>query len=367
VLVIDNDKVAELLKVEDVIEVLHESYVDLAAGAGICRPRIDMRIPTGDGESVYQWGTMEGGSARTGYFAIRMKSDILTEIERDGNRTQEKYCTQPGTFCGLVLLFSVRNGEPLALINDGVLQHMRVAADSAIGVRYGANEFAPVLGMIGSGGMARSHVEAVLTVRDVKRVQVYSPTKANRERFADEMSETFGLEAIAVNEPEDVYRGADIISGCTDAVGPVVQGLYLNPGTHVTCIGGRPDTDAFARFDRWLRLGDATMPHSNPALATRDESISYIANDDDPVWQKHRHSNRSWRPPTDGSRVISLCQILNGEASVRNGENDITFSERGNSQGAQFHAVAGLIYEKARAEGIGREIPTDWLLQDIRD
>ena len=164
--------VAELLEVQDVIDVLRDAYIDLASGAGICRPRIDMRIPTGEGDSVYQWGTMEGGSGRTGYFAIRMKSDILTEVESDGNRTQEKYCIRPGTFCGLVLLLSVRNGEPLALINDGVLQHMRVAADSAIGIRYGANEDASVLGMFGSGGMARDHVEAVLAVRNVKRVQV---------------------------------------------------------------------------------------------------------------------------------------------------------------------------------------------------
>ena len=69
-LVIDNTMVSDLMKVEDVIDVLTGSYVDLAQGVGICRPRIDMRIPIGDGESVYQWGTMEGGSARTGYFAI---------------------------------------------------------------------------------------------------------------------------------------------------------------------------------------------------------------------------------------------------------------------------------------------------------
>ena len=366
-LVIDNEMVTSLLKVEEVIEVLRQSYLDLAAGAGICRPRIDMRIPTGDGESVYQWGTMEGGSARSGYFAIRMKSDVLTEIERDGNRTQEKYCIQPGTFCGLVLLLSIRNGEPLALINDGVLQHMRVAADSAIGAGYGANEHAPVLGMIGSGGMARSHVEAILAVRDLKRVQVYSPTKANRERFADEMGEKYGLETAAVSEPEDVYQGADIVSGCTDAVGPVVHGRSLDPGTHVTCIGGRPDGEALVRFDRWLRLADASVPHDNSSLATQDEHISYVANDNDPVWQKHQHSNRVWRLPVNDKRVVSLTQVINSEVKVRNSESDITFSERGNAQGAQFHAVAGLIYENALANGVGREIPTEWLVQDIRD
>ena len=70
------------------INVLEQSYIDLFSGEGICRPRIDMRLPNGIGDSVYQWGTMEGGSARTGYFAIRMKSDVLVEETVGGNRTQ---------------------------------------------------------------------------------------------------------------------------------------------------------------------------------------------------------------------------------------------------------------------------------------
>ncbi len=45
----------------------------------------------------------------------------------------------------------------------------------------------------------------------------------------------------------------------------------------------------------------------------------------------------------------------------------ITYSERGNLQGAQFYAVAGKVYEAARRAGLGREIPTEWFLQDIRN
>ena len=56
----------------------------------------------------------------------------------------------------------------MALINDGYLQHMRVGADSGIGAKYMAREDAEVVGMIGSGGMARSHVEAFLLARRSK-------------------------------------------------------------------------------------------------------------------------------------------------------------------------------------------------------
>ncbi|MFC6066550.1 hypothetical protein [Streptomyces ochraceiscleroticus] len=85
-----------------------------------------------------------------------------------------------------------------------------------------------------------------------------------------------------------------------------------------------------------------------------------------PVWQRHRHGHHPRRPPA-GARTVSLQDVLTGRAAAREDSRQITFSERGNIQGAQFHAVAALVYERARKRGLGREVPLDWLLQDIRD
>ena len=82
-----------------------------------------------------------------------MKSDIIYESQYNGVTTQEKYCVRPGLYCGLILLTSIENGEFLAFINDGHLQHMRVGADGGIGVKYMASPDAEVVGMLGSGGM----------------------------------------------------------------------------------------------------------------------------------------------------------------------------------------------------------------------
>lgn len=367
-LLIDNEVTASVLKMPAVVEVLEVAYRDLAAGEALCRPRIDMRFPTDLGDSVYQWGTMEGGSAASGYYAIRMKSDVLTEVAYGGTRTQEKYCVEPGTFCGLVFLLSTRTGEPLAILNDGVLQHMRVGADSAIGTRYAARADARILGMLGSGGMARSHLDALLTVRPLERVQVYSPTQANRERYAAEMSQRYGLEVVAVDEPRDAFRGADIVAGCTDAAGEVIIGEWLEPGMHVTCVGGRPDPRARERFDVWLRLGTAPAPLSDPTWRPAEEYLVYAARPQDPVWAQHT-SGRARRPPSGpgAPRLVSLEDVLSGRDQARTSDTEITFSERGNIQGAQFFAVAGHVYELCRARGLGRELPTSWFLQDIRD
>src|SRR6266508_4618089 len=152
-LIINNAEVAKVLTMETTLEALEQAYLAVAQQEAVCRPRIDISIPTSDPRKTYQWGTMEGGST-SGYFAIRMKSDVVYETEYNGVVTEERYCTKPGLFCGLIFLTAVETGEPLAFINDGVLQHMRVGGDGGIGVKYMANPDAEVIGMLGSGGMA---------------------------------------------------------------------------------------------------------------------------------------------------------------------------------------------------------------------
>lgn len=365
-LILSNQDVQQVLTMEITMEALERAYQELIEERAVCRPRIDVQVPTSQSGKIYQWGTMEGGST-SGYFAIRMKSDVIYEQEYEGARTQEKYCVRPGKFCGLILLNSIENGEPLALINDGYLQHMRVGADSGIGAKYMARENAKVLGMLGSGGMARSHLAAFMLVRHIERVQVYSPTRSHREEYAREITEAFDVEAVPVSHPRDVYRGADIVSGCTDSAVDVIIGEWLEPGTHVTCIGGKPDAATFERVDVSLRLGTAPPPWGLPQMKLPDEYLTYAAIPGENAGFEMKRGGKRAHGVQGGEKAIGLAELLSGQKKGRTSPLQITYSERGNIQGAQFFAVAGKVYELAKEKGLGRELPTDWLLQDIRD
>jgi ornithine cyclodeaminase/alanine dehydrogenase-like protein (mu-crystallin family) len=368
-LIINNDDVARILTMADTLEVLEEAYADLATRDAVCRPRIDIQIPTEKSGVIYQWGTMEGGSTR-GYFAIRMKSDIMYEREYSGVRVHERYCVKPGLYCGLIFLTSIRNGEPLALINDGVLQHMRVGADGGIGVKYMSREDSHVVGMLGAGGMARSHMDAFMLVRDIKRVQVFSPTPANRERYADEIRQKHGVEVVVCDNPRDVYRGADIIAGCTNSSVPVIRGEWLEPGQHVLNVGGgtgMPDADVRDRIDVYFRFGNAPAPEGLPEMQLADEWITYTARPDIDFKLKKKPPGHRAHGVAMPDRVVYLGELKNGTKAGRGSRDQITYSERGNLQGNQFHAVAGRVYELAKNRGLGREIPTEWLLQDIQN
>jgi len=368
-LLISNEDAGRLLTMLAVIEALEGSYRDLASGEAVCRPRIDVELPSGDPGQLYRWGTMEGGGP--GYFAIRMKSDIVHWQEENGVATREKYCVRPGLFCGLILLFSTQTGEPLALLNDGVIQHMRVGGDSAIGVKYMARENSQIIGMLGSGGMARSHIEAFLAVRPgIRRLQIYSPTRTNREKFATEAAERYGIEAVAVEAPEAIYEGADIVAAVTDAARPVLDGNRLEAGCHVVNIGagGSPDQRTIERCDVYLRFGNAPAPRGRPEFALDDEFLSYTADAAMPVLE-NRPKGASEDPHgvLALEKLVSLAEVLDDPGRGRKTADQITYSERGNLQGAQFWAVASVVYEAAIKAGLGRDLPTEWFVQDIRN
>ena len=127
-----------------------------------------------------------------------MLSDMVAWPREDARTRENKYAKIPGTFCGLLFLFSSQDATPVAMINDGILQHIRVGGGAGLGVKYLARQNSEIVGMIGSGGMARTYLDAFCQVRNIKKVKVYSP---------------FSRSAIAANTvPAQVRKSLAVIS-----------------------------------------------------------------------------------------------------------------------------------------------------------
>lgn len=370
-LFIDNETVKQVLSMDECIRAQEEAFRGLLTRDSVHRSRIDVYVPCDREDGYFRWGTMEGASKTLGVHAIRMKSDIVYwPTDEQGNSTEEKYCMEPGTYCGLIFLVSTRTGEPLALINDGHLQHMRVGGGAGIGAKYLAREDAQVVGMLGSGGMARTYLQAFCTVRPIHKVRVYSPTKANREAYAEEMAETLGLEVEAVDSPEQAVRGADIVSTCTDAMAPVISGEWLEPGMHVTNLGNfELDEAVYERANLVVKQGLSGVVPNDPdqrvEVGRGHSPVAYIAGTDEevlrlPPARKNDHFFREGHFPT-------FADIASGKNPGRIRDDEITLYLNGGNQGLQFAAAGWVAYQRAKELGLGRELPTQWFLQDIRD
>ena len=71
--------------------------------------------------------------------------------------------------------------------------------------------------------------------------------------------------------------------------------------------------------------------------------------------------------PDDIIEMTQLVELVSGRARGRSNRQQTTFFLNVGAIGVQFEAVAAAVFEAARKQGLGRKIPTDWFLQDIRD
>src|SRR5712691_12219053 len=182
-LILSNADVEKLLTMPECIDALEESYVELAEGRGVNRTRSDCITPTSNPNAIYGLKSMDGVIPKFGIGAIRINSDIVTFPKKGNNVVREKVPAANGRYVGLVLLFSSENGEPLAILPDGVMQRMRVGAANGLGLKYLARKEAKTVGILGSGWQAGAQLMAVCAVRNIESIRCFSPSRNNCEAF----------------------------------------------------------------------------------------------------------------------------------------------------------------------------------------
>ncbi len=173
-LLLTNDDVERALTMRDCIDVLERAYPELGEGIGVSRTVSQIFTPTGHSkDALYSFKSMDGVAPFAGIAAIRLTSEILTwPKDASGRAKKVRIGAAPnGRFVGLVLLFSTTTGEPLAILPDGVIQRLRVAATTGLAAHYLARKDASEVAMLGCGWQAGAQVQAIIEVRKVKRIR----------------------------------------------------------------------------------------------------------------------------------------------------------------------------------------------------
>ncbi|MFQ5851677.1 MAG: ornithine cyclodeaminase family protein [Candidatus Binatia bacterium] len=363
-LYINNWDISQILTPKHCIEALEEAFHLLSRGEAVSRPRTDVWVPCGRTDAYYRWGSMEGAIQPWGIFVTRMKSDIVTWTKEG---TDELHCVEPGTYSGFILVFSTRNGEPLAIMNDGILHHLRVAGGAALGLNYLAREDASIVGILGSGGMARAYLSAFREVRPISKAKVYSPTKAHREAYVEDMGRELGIPTEAYDRPEPVVRGSDIVATCTDCTGPVVTDpSWIEEGMHLTNVSSREwSWELVQRCDLVVQVGTETL---GPGMGKQDSErqygwASWIIGQPEEIARVPKRTVSN----IDFLKYPFLADLLKDPSKRRTSPNQITFFHNLGLLGFQFAAVAGKAYLLAREKGLGQQVSTEPFLQDIRD
>jgi ornithine cyclodeaminase/alanine dehydrogenase-like protein (mu-crystallin family) len=233
-------------------------------------------------------------------------------------------------------LFDGKTGALLALIQADYLGQMRTGAASGVATQYMARPDAAEVGVYGSGKQARTQVQAVCKVRKVRRVQVYSPNEEHRRRFAQEMQELCQCDVEPVPRPEMAAEDKDVIITATTSREPVLNGNWIAEGTHLNIVGsnflGKAEVDAVA-----VRRCDSIVVDSKDQA--RLEAGDFV--------QALEEGSVHW------SDIHELGQVIVGRYTGRAHPQDVTMFK---SLGIAIEdvAVAGRVYARAQAAGVGR-------------
>jgi alanine dehydrogenase len=239
---------------------------------------------------------------------------MAAATEDDGGFFAAKlYTAGPGGARFHVPLWRAQDGEMVALIEADRLGRLRTGAASGVAAEVLARPDAAVLAVIGSGTQAWTQVEAVLQVRAIREVRVFSRRPEPRLRFCRQIAERFGADARAAADGRQCVSGADIVVTVTTASQPVLDGAWLEPGTLVVAAGnnqpGHREVDAavLARADRIVAddVDDARLECGDLILQLGTEDAG----------------GKTWQD------VVGLADVVAGRMPGRNADRDIVLFE----------------------------------------
>ena len=264
VLFLNEHDVHEQFKMPAAVPLMREALSTLARGDAVLPLRSMVKLP--DGHGIL--GLMPGYLGAPQSFGLK----VVTVMPGNHGTGYESHQ-------GVVMLFGVQHGEPLAVIDAAAITEIRTAAVSGAVTDALARVDAGDLAILGSGAQARSHLAAMAAVRKLRRVRVWSRTSANAGRFAREQGARLGVTIEVCADAAAAVRGADIVCTTTAASTPVLCGEWISPGAHVNAVGAcfaasrELDGAAVARSRFFTDRRESCLAEAGDFRIARDEGL----------------------------------------------------------------------------------------------
>jgi alanine dehydrogenase len=256
-----------------------------------------------------------------------------------GYIAMKQYTYVHGRLRFMVPLYEIKSGDLLAMIEADYMGQLRTGAASGIATRYLARRDVRIAAIIGTGGQAKTQLEAIVAVRKLDAARVYGRDPERRKKFCDEMSRRTNIPVTAAATAGDAVRSADIVCTATTSSQPVLHGEDLATGVHINAIG--------ANHAHKRELDDAAVAAAGLIVVDSIEQSRQEAGD--LIIAFDGEENR-W------NRVKTLSDIVAGKTSGRTSDTQVTFF-KSNGIASWDLAAAMKVYALVREKGLGRELP----------
>ncbi|MBC9713581.1 ornithine cyclodeaminase family protein [Streptomyces sp. TRM66268-LWL] len=312
---------AEAGALAEVEQAVARAHRDLALGRAVLPAPPAMRQP--DGEGAYL--AMAAASAPDGLATVKLLADLPANRER-GLPVQRS----------AVLAADAETGACVALLDGAELTRIRTAAATAVATGALARADARTLGVLGTGPLARAHVQALLPGRAYEHVLVWGRTPDNAQSLAHWITAELGVPAKVFTDPRSVTEHADVLCTLTPSRDPLVHGDWLTPGQHINAVGAPPRADHRELDTAAVLRCRIVVDAYETALAKSGEVLIPLA---------------EGALREDAFRT-ELGAVLTGRAPGRTTDEELTlFNSVG--VGLQDLAVARLLIDRAGERGLG--------------
>jgi ornithine cyclodeaminase/alanine dehydrogenase-like protein (mu-crystallin family) len=316
-------EVRRLLPMAECIDLMHRTMIAVAERRVVLPLRSVMVMPDGLG----MLGNMPGYLADPECFGVKLVSLMPRNKP-----------PQYSSHLGLVLLFEAEHGCPVALLDAAEITAIRTAAASGLATRLLARPEAKDLALLGAGEQARSHLEAMLAVRTLRRIRVWARDRDKAAQFARDEGARQQIRIEASASVPEAVDGADIICTITKAREPILLGEHVAAGAHLNVVGSsiaataEVDTPTVVKSRFFVDYRESTVNEGGEYLrALKAGAI------------------------TPQHILAEIGEVANGSTIGRRAPSDVTLYK---SLGIapQDLASAHYVLEKARASGMGQVI-----------
>jgi alanine dehydrogenase len=308
-------EVADLLSLEDAIEVLADAYWLMAGGHAT---------------------TMRRAHVREGDAILHAVGGTLSGARLAGTKT---WVYSPNGAAPLLVLFSLDDGRVVAVIEAFAMGQMRTAATSGLGTRMLAVPNASTLALLGAGKQAFAQAQAVACVRPIRTLRLFGRDPGRRAALAQRLRDELELEVSEHGNVSEAVAGADVVTAITRSADPVLRGAWLTPGTHINAVG------AIVRSRRELdetAVGACTTVVVDSVAQARDDAGELLAAVAAGV--------------LDWADVRGLDEIVHRDVSALRAPQDISlFKALG--VGLSDVALGAEIVRRALTAGVGTPLP----------
>lgn len=221
-LILSDSDIAEVLEMDETIDVVEEAFREYARGGVVMPPRSTIMVDKHNGSISFMPSYIEKTEAE----AAKIISIYPDNPERGLPTTM-----------AWIIVNDPETGEVLAFMDATYITAMRTGAISGVAARYLAPEDSRLAGIYGAGVQGRTQVWAAATVLDLEEIKVYDIDEEARQKFASEMTEKLDIQVKPVKNAKKAAKNSDIIMTATTSSKPVLKREWLTDRVHISAIG----------------------------------------------------------------------------------------------------------------------------------